>query len=133
VVYVQTGGLMAPDQFAAALAEQMEKVEQSQPRGQLPMQDAATIASRRSIYALRAANSEETRLWASRDSTAWTVVYENDPKFQGSCLNRFVYVKSVSNLTQALHGDDNVRGKVSAAGLAAPEPAFREVALELAR
>ncbi len=133
VVYVQTGGLMAPDQFAGALAEQMEKVEQSQPRGQLPMQDAATIASRRSIYALRAANSEETRLWASRDSTAWTVVYENDPKFQGSCLNRFVYVKSVSNLTQALHSADNVRGKVSAAGLAAPEPAFREIALELAR
>ena len=31
----------------------------------------------------------------SRNSTAWTVVYEADPRFQLSCLNRFIYVKGV--------------------------------------
>ena len=32
-------------------------------------------------------------LWESEDSTAWTVIYEQDPWFASSCLNRLVFVK----------------------------------------
>ena len=68
-----------------------------------------------------------------RGSTAWTVVYEADPRFQLSCLNRFVYVKSVKDLAEALQSVDNFRGKISTVGLAAPEHKTQELALELAR
>ena len=32
-------------------------------------------------------------LWESEHSTAWTVIYEQDPWFASSCLNRLVFVK----------------------------------------
>jgi len=99
----------------------------------LPVETAAVIASRRSVYELRAANSPDTRLWCSKDSTAWTVVYEADPRFQISCLNRFIYVKEVKDLTEALQGADQVKGKVSSVGLAAPEHKAQALAVELAR
>ena len=94
---------------------------------------AAAIASRRSIYEVRAAHSPDTRHWSSRHSTAWTVVYEADPRFQLSCLNRFIYVKGVKDLTEALQSADSVRGKVSTVGLAAPEDQAQELAATLAR
>ena len=80
--------------------------EEAEPRGPLKLQETAAINSRRSIYELRAAHSSETRQWCSPGSTAWTVVYEADPRFQLSCLNRFIYVKGVASLTDALHGAD---------------------------
>jgi len=97
------------------------------------VEDAAAIAIRRSFYQVRAAHSSETKLWCSEGSTAWTVVYEGDPLFQVSCLNRFIYVKGVSGLGQVLRGADGIRGKVSTVGLAATEDQAYEIATELAR
>jgi hypothetical protein len=94
---------------------------------------AATIASRRGFYEVRAAHSPDTRHWASPDSTAWTVVYEADPLFQASCLYRFIYVKGVESLSQALQGAEAIRGKVSTVGLASSPERARELATELAR
>ena len=115
------------------LAEELQRREDSEPRGELPVEVAAGIASRRSFYEVRAAHSEETRLWTSPGSTAWTVVYEADARFQISCLNRFIYVKGVGNLTEALQGADRVRGKVSTVGLVAPEDRAQEMVTQLAR
>ena len=50
-----------------------------------------------------------------------------------SCLNRFIYVKSVTNLTEALHAADSVRGKISTVGVAAPDEQAEELANQLAR
>jgi len=61
------------------------------------------------------------------------VVYEADPRFQLSCLHRFIYVKGVSDLKSVLENVDAVRGQVSTVGLAAPEERSRELALQLAR
>jgi len=134
VIYVQLGGEVAPEQFAELLAEELERREQTEPRGELPAEDAAAIASRRSIYEVRAAHSPETtRHWCSKDSTAWTVVYEAEARFQMSCLNRFVYVKAVAELTAILHGADDIRGKVSTVGIAVPEEKNQEIATQLAR
>jgi hypothetical protein len=121
-----------PEQFAAMLAEELERREESEPRGELPVQAAATIASRRSFYEVRAAHSPETRHWCSRNSTAWTVVYEADPRFQLSCLNRFIYVKGVKDLTKALQNAESVRGQVSTVGLAAPDDSEPALATKLA-
>lgn len=133
VLYVETGGVLDARQFAASLAEALAEREQIEPRGELPLDLAATIAHRRGFYDIRAAFSEETRQWTSPDSTAWTVIYEADPLFQVSCLNRFIYVKSVRNLGEALRAADAVRGQVSTVGLAADETKVHELALELAR
>jgi hypothetical protein len=133
VIYVQAGGSLRPEQFAEVLARELERREESEPRGELPVEAAAAIASRRSIYEVRAGHSPDTRHWCSKGSTAWTVVYEADPRFQVSCLNRFIYVKGVKDLTEALQSADSVRGKVSTVGLAAPEHTRRELATELAR
>jgi hypothetical protein len=134
VIYVQLGGEASPEQFAELLANELEKREQTEPRGGLPPEHAAAIASRRGIYEVRAAHSPETtRHWCSKDSTAWTVVYEADARFQMSCLNRFVYVKAVADLTAMLHGADDIRGKVSTVGIAVPEEKDQEIATQLAR
>jgi hypothetical protein len=133
VIYVQTGGATAPDRFAELLAECLAERELTEPRGEIPMEVSATITSRRSIYELRSTHSPETRLWASKGSTAWTVVYEADARFQVSCLNRFIYVKEVRDLTHALEGADAVRDKVSTVGLAVPEHKAQEFAFQLAR
>ncbi len=94
VIYVQLGGEIFPEHFAQLLAEELEKREQTEPRGELPTEHAATIAALRGIYEVRAAHSPElTQHWCSKDSTAWTVIYEADARFQMSCLNRFIYVK----------------------------------------
>ena len=134
VIYVQLGGEVAPERFAELLADELERREKIEPRGGLPPEHAATIAARRGFYEVRTAHSPETtRHWCSKESTAWTVVYEADAHFQMSCLNRFIYVKAVADLTAALQGADDIRGKVSTVGIAVPEEKAPEIATQLAR
>ena len=71
VIYVQLGGEVSPEQFAELLADELERREQIEPRGELSAQDAAAIATRRGIYEVRAAHSPgTTQHWCSKDSTA---------------------------------------------------------------
>jgi hypothetical protein len=133
LVYVENGGSVGPPQFAEYLAQELAKREQLEPRGRLSIEAAAAIATRRSAYEVRASRSLETRHWQSEGSTAWTVIYESDPLFQLSCLNRFIYVKSVRDLTEALHAAATVQGKVSTVGLAACGDKARELTIALAR
>lgn len=133
LIYVETGGKLSPEQFAARLAEALAAWEKTHPRGPLDAETAAAIATRRNFYEVRALHSPETRLWASPGSTAWTVVFEADPRFQLSCLHRFIYVKAVGHLRQALEAVDPFRGKVSTVGLAATLDRALTLATELAR
>ncbi|MFO1476455.1 MAG: acyl-CoA reductase [Verrucomicrobiota bacterium] len=133
VIYVEHGGSVTAELFAEMLAAELDRREALQPRGTLSPEEAAAIASRRSFYEVRAAHSPDTRSWQSPGSTAWTVVYEADARFQASCLNRFIYVKGVVDLDEALRGADAIRGKVSTVGLAAPAEQREEMARRLAR
>jgi len=133
VIYVEHGGGVTAEHFAELLSGELDRLEQAQPRGELPPETAAVIAAKRAFYEVRAAHSPETRRWCSENSTAWTVIYEADPRFQLSCLNRFVYVKGVTSLTEALQSADAIRGKVSSVGVAATEDRLPALATELAR
>lgn len=133
VIYVEQGGESNGEQFAELLAAELAQRELIEPRGVVPAETAAGIASRRGIYEVRAAHSPDTRQWCSEGSTAWTVVFEGDPRFQLSCLNRFVYVKPVANLGEALRAADPVREHVSTVGIAVPEHTMGDVATKLAR
>ena len=132
VIYVESGGTISAEKFAELLAAELDAMEKEKPRGTLTAEESASIAYRRSFYEVRIAHSLETKLWSSEGSTAWTVVFENDPRFQMSCLNRFIYVKAVSSVQQALEGADAVRGKVSTVGIAATENRAEKIANELA-
>jgi hypothetical protein len=134
VFYVEDDGRGTALQFAEMLAAELGKREGEEPRGNLSTESAAAIASRRAFYEVRSAHSPETtRHWCSPESTAWTVIYEADPRFQVSCLNRFIYVKSARNLTEALEGADPVFGKVSTVGVAAAEDELNDLVTRLAR
>ena len=131
-IYVETGSRHAPSAFAEGLADELARLEGTEPRGPVAVEMAAAIASRRAFYEVRAAHSPETRLWASAGNTNWTVVYEDDPRFQLSCLHRFIYVKAVTDVGQALSGADSVRGRVSTIGLAASGLKEQALALQFA-
>lgn len=132
-IYVETGGAIGPEQFAELLAAELAKREIAQPRGELSADDHANIARRRGFYDVRASHSPETRIWKSEGSTAWSVVFEADPEFQLSCLNRFVFVKAVVDLDQFLLGIDKLRGQVSTVGLAAAGASAQRIANDLAQ
>ena len=129
LIYVEVGG---GEQFAEELSGELMRREAEEPRGELPVATAAAISARRDVYRIRAAASAETRLWCSEGSTAWTVVYEADARFQLSCLHRFVYVKGAASLAEALRQAESVRGQVSTVGLAAPDDQAQALATELA-
>jgi hypothetical protein len=133
LIYVETGGPIAPLKFAEELSRELAEREKSEPRGKLPPESAASIATRRMVYTARASEGEHTRLWQSADSTAWTVVYEEDPQWQLSCLNRFVIVKPIPGLSEVLHAAAPVQHQLSTVGLAAPASRVREMAAEFSR
>ena len=89
--------------YAARLSQALAEYEQIDPRGEITTLEAAEIADVRANYRFRSANDPRVALWESENSTAWTVVYEKDPWFASSCLNRVVFVKPLPpDLTEAL-------------------------------
>jgi hypothetical protein len=133
VFYAERGTGELAERFAERLAAALAAREQVEPRGPISVEAAAHIATRRAFYEVRAAHSPDTRHWFSPQSTAWTVIYESDPRFQTSCLNRFIYVKGVADLTEALQGADSVRHNISTVGLASGRGQEKNLANELAR
>jgi hypothetical protein len=130
VIYVEERGAVESDQFAQKLAVELAGRETRQPRGKVSVEEAAAIASRRAICDTLAAHRADVKVWASQNSTAWTVVFEHDVRFQFSPLNRFVYVKPVPDLATVLQGADAVREKVSTVGIAAPPERAKGLAIE---
>ncbi len=91
--YAEAGGELSPRDFAAALARALEDTERRLPRGRLSLGAAAAIRNLRDTADLAGAD-----VWASPGGTAWTVLYEDDPAFAPSCLNRTVRVKPLASL-----------------------------------
>ncbi len=133
VFYVEERGAVESDQFAGLLAVELAKREAQEPRGKISVEESAAITSRRSLYEALAVHRGDIKLWASRNSTAWTVVFEHDVRFQFSCLNRFIHVKPVPDLAAVLQGVDEIQGKVSTVGIASSPDKMRELATQFAR
>jgi hypothetical protein len=133
VIYVEERGEVESDRFAALLAAELMKREAAEPRGKISVAESAEIASRRATYEVLAAHRGDIKLWASQDSTAWTVVFEHDVRFRFSPLNRFIYVKPVPDLAAVMQGVDEIHGKVSTVGIAAPPEKTMELARQFAR
>jgi len=131
--YVEERGAVESDKFAALLAAELMQRETTAPRGKISLEESAAIASSRSIYETLAAHRGDVKLWASQNSTAWTVVFEHETRFRFSPLNRFILVKPVPDLAAVLPGVDEIHGKVSTVGIAAPPEKMRELAWQFTR
>jgi len=102
VFYVEEGGQLGPRKFAAALAEAMAAYQARVPRGKLSVEEAAQIAKLRGAYEFRAASDKSVGIWASEAGNDWLVIYEDEPMFTPSCLNRVVFVKPIERLESVL-------------------------------
>jgi hypothetical protein len=133
-IYIETGGALSAMDFAEMLGKEMAAHEETHPRGEIETEAAAAITTRRMFYQVRASAAETTtKIWHSSESTSWTVIYEEDPQFQRSCLNRFIYVKGVADTHQLLESVAPIQGLVSTVGISAPINRAQEIATELAR
>jgi cytochrome c551/c552 len=83
--------------FAEALAGALERVEGELPRGRISAAEASTIQQERGAAEIRGHAGGGVRVFAGA-GTRWTVVYDPDPAFRPSCLNRFVHVHPVPDL-----------------------------------
>ena len=133
VFYVEERAAVESDQFAARLAAELMQREAAEPRGKISVAESADIASRRAMYETLAAHRGDVKIWSSQNSTAWTVVFEHEVRFRFSPLNRFIFVKPVPEVAAALPGLDEVHGKVSTVGLAAPPDKLQALARQFAR
>lgn len=91
--YVEAGGELSPRDFAATLAAALQDAERRLPRGRVSLGTSAAIQTVRDMADLTGG-----QVWASPSGTSWTVIYEDDPAFAPSCLNRTVRVKPVADL-----------------------------------
>ena len=131
--YVEERGAVESDEFAKRLAVELAQREAAEPRGKISVEESAAIAARRSMYETLAAHRGDIKLWASQNSTAWTVVFEHEVHFRFSPLNRFIYVKPVPDVAAVLPGVDEIYGKVSTVGIAAPPEKMKDYASRFAR
>ncbi len=131
--YVERGGETSPRQFAAALATALAAAEQAVPRGRLRPEEATAIRELRAAAEFQALASPEAALHASDGSTAWTVVYEPDPTFAASCLNRTVRVKPVADAAEVPELLRPVRRYLQTAGVALPAARLLALADQLGR
>lgn len=131
--YVEERGEVESDKFASLLAAELMKRETVQPRGKISVEESAVIASRKAMYETLAAHRGDIKLWSSQGSTAWTVVFEHQVRFHFSPLNRFVLVKPVPDMAAVFEGIDEIHGKISTVGIAAPTEKMKELARQFAR
>lgn len=133
VVYVEEGGPVSPAAWAAQLAEAMAALEAQLPRGTLSPGETAAIRQVRAEAEFAQLAGAGVVLYASPQSTAWTVIYEPDPAFAPSCLNRVVRVKPLPQLDDLPRHLAPIARWLQTIGWAGPRDRFAPLALRLAR
>lgn len=99
--YVEAGGEIAPNEWAALLAHGMEELEAELPRGRILPGEASTIHQvRGEAEFAQLGGVPGMELHVSSRGTAWTVIFDPDPVFTPSCLNRTVRVKPIADLAE---------------------------------
>jgi hypothetical protein len=118
VFYVEQGGQISPKEFAKLLAYQMEAFNWEIPRGRLSLDEAAAINNVRGSYEFRELNDDGVALHRSQHGTHWTVIYEKDPGFVPSCLNRTIRVKPVKDASEVVGLINPIKGYLQTVGAA---------------
>jgi hypothetical protein len=131
--YAEEGGAVSPEAWSAILAEEMAAVEGELPRGTLAPGESSAIRQLRAEAEFAEAGGGGTRLHASGEGTAWTVLYDPRPDFTASCLNRVVRVKPVASLADVPALVERYAPVLQTVGITAGADETRALATVLAR
>lgn len=116
--------------LARAVAEAFRTLEHELPRGAVAPAEASTIQQERGAAEMRGGGSVRV---LQPDGTAWTVVYDEEPAFRPSCLNRFLHVHPVDSLDEVADLLAPVGDQLQSVAIAAPHHRRRQLAHSLAR
>lgn len=128
VFYTEEGGQTTPKEFARLLAHQMEAFNQKIPRGRISPDESAHINQLRGSYEFREFEDQGVALHASSRGTDWTVIYESDPAFVPSCLNRTIRIKPVKDVSEVVGLIEPIKGYLQTVGAALPQERFLSLA-----
>lgn len=124
--YVEEGGMVTPREWAAVLAAELARLGGNLPRGRLTTAEGAAVAAFRREADFRASlEPDAIALHAGDDEGGATVVYDTDPTFAATCLNRTVLVKPLPTAEAIVPLLAPVRAFLQTAALAL-EPARRD-------
>ncbi|MFQ5657977.1 MAG: acyl-CoA reductase [Candidatus Methylomirabilales bacterium] len=96
--YVEEGGDISPREFTGVLAAAMERWAARLPPGSTTREEAVAVRKFRARYEAEELAGKEISIFTSPQGIDWTVIYEADPTFTPSCLQRTVLVKPVNDL-----------------------------------
>lgn len=122
--YVEEGGEAAPQAWAQLLAEAMAEQEAHLPRGAISPGEAAAIQQLRGAAEFAPGGEVHT----SPGGTAWTVLWDPDPAFYATCLNRTVRVKPVGDLLEVPRLVHQIAPLLQSVGVAADPERSRRLA-----
>jgi hypothetical protein len=101
VVYVISDDGRAALTFARRVADELEAVSAELPRGQLSTEEVLQVREVRAQAEFGAIAGKGIELFAARD-LSHTVIFDADPTFQPSCLNRVLYVKPIAQANDVI-------------------------------
>lgn len=116
LVYAENGEVSV-EEFARLVAEELRFLQEELPRGGISAAEAATIHQLRAAGEFRELAGAGTRVFAG-EGTSFTVVYEPRPGFEPSCLNRFLTIKPVDDLSDAIQQLRPVASRLQSVGIA---------------
>jgi len=127
LVYCEEGGRIGAEEFAARVAAELGRLERELPRGRLATAEAAAAQQLRATVEFRAIAGQAARLWAG-DQLRWSVAFDPDPAFAASCLGRFLWVKPVARLEDAIALAADYRHLLQTVAVSAPRGRIAKLA-----
>ncbi len=118
--------------FARDLAGALGALERELPRGAISAGEASIIHQSRGIAEMRGHAGEGVQVFAG-EGTSWTVVYDPEPVFRASCLNRFIYVHPIEQLEDAVDLLAPMATRLQSVALACTDERHPGIAHALAR
>ncbi|HEV2130225.1 MAG TPA: acyl-CoA reductase [Longimicrobiaceae bacterium] len=131
--YVEKGAEVSAPEWARLLAAAMARLERELPRGTLAPGEASAIRQLRGEAEFAQIAGSGVEVHASAEGTTWTVIYDPDPAFTASCLNRVVRVKPVDELEKIPSLIEPIASLLQTVGVAAHTERLRTLAETLGR
>jgi hypothetical protein len=131
--YAEEGGEVSPREWTGMLGTAFARLEDELPRGRLAPGESSAIRQLRGEMEFAQLAGRGVELHASPGSTSWTVVFDPDPSFTASCLNRTVRVKPIGDLAEVVELAKPVGSLLQSVGLAASESRAPSLCEQLAR
>jgi len=120
-------------EWAHRLAGEMARLEEELPRGGLAPGEAAAIRQLRGEIEFASISGRGHELFASPGGTAWTVIFDPEPGFTPSCLNRVIRIRPVRSLEEVVEETRGLSGLVQTVGAAGPEERIGWLAARMGR